>query len=90
MGQKTYEFSPQDLLALLTHYTDGQIPLNGEVVNILVHPNVARKIALVVDSDEWESADPLFLGYDGKRTRSWSADGTETEWLQRAETPNRQ
>lgn len=90
MGQKIYEFGPQDLLQLLTHYTEGAVPMNGEVTNILVHPNVARKIALVVDSDEWETQDPLFLGYDGKRTRSWSASGEETPWEQRAETPKRQ
>lgn len=90
MGVKDYEFSPQDLLNLLCHYTDGAVPLNGEVKALLSHPQIERKIALVVESDEWESSEPLFLGYDGKRTMSWSKDGTETPWEQRAETPNRQ
>lgn len=90
MGTKEYEFSVQDLNSLLVHYFDGAVPMNGQVKQILVNENMARKIALVIESDEWETDEPLFLGYDGKRTRSWSASGEETPWQELAETPKRQ
>ncbi len=87
---KDYEFAAQDLLQLLVHYTDGIVPLNGEVREIRVHPAMTRKIGLLVRSDEWETDEPLFLGYDGKRTRSWSKGATDDSWIERNETPNRQ
>jgi hypothetical protein len=90
-GIKDLVFDPQDLKNLLTHYTEGEIPLSGEVTDFLVHPQLQRKIGLVITSEEWTSADPLFLGYDGKRVRSWAnVDGhTEPVWEERAETPRR-
>ena len=57
-------FSPEDLLRLLTHYTDGEVPLTAEVTDFLVHPHLQRKIGLLVSSPEWTEADPLFVGYD--------------------------
>lgn len=87
---KEYEFGPQDLMQLLCHYFDGLVPMNGEVVDIRVNPRMERKIALLVTSDEWEHDEPLFLGYDGKRTMSWSKSGEDNPWQQRAETPTRQ
>ncbi len=91
VNKKEYEFDAQALYNLLVHYTDGAVPLNGEVTGIAVHPQIQRKIALEVLSDEWESQEPLFLGYDGLRTMSWSKDtGGEVQWIQREETPRRQ
>lgn len=87
---KDYLFTPQDLMNLLVHYTDGELPLNGEVRQLLVHPAMDRKIALVIASDEWQDETPLFLGYDGLRVRSWTQGQEEQPWLQRNETPTRQ
>jgi len=91
MAMKEYFFTPQDLLQLLVHYTDGAVPMNGEVLELGVHKGLQRKIGLLISSDEWDSAEPLFLGYDGKRTMSWSKDTPgDPRWEQRAETPGRQ
>jgi hypothetical protein len=91
MGTKEFEFSGQDLAQLLTHYTDGLVPMNGEVTAILQHPQMVRKIGLAVRSDEWDTIEPLFLQYDGKRVASWTkADGGEPTWQELNETPNRQ
>jgi len=88
---KEYEFSGQDLLQLLVHYTDGAIPLNGEVREILIHPAMDRKIGLLVRSEEWQDPEPLFVGYDGKRTRTWSKNSpNDDSWIERNETPRRQ
>lgn len=90
-NSKEYEFEAQSLYNLLVHYTGGLVPLHGQVTGLLVHPYISRKIALEVESGEWESDTPLFIGYDGKRIRSWSKDtGHEPEWVQKEETPQRQ
>lgn len=89
-GTKNYLFDPRELYSLLVHYTDGACPLEGEVKEFVVHPYLHRKIGLLVESDEWTKGQPLFLGYDGKRTMSWHKDGSEVSWSEKAETPNRQ
>lgn len=90
-GTKDFYFEPAALLGLLTHYTDGIVPMNGEVMEFLLHPSMKRKIGLAVASDEWTTMDPLFLGYDGRRVMSWSKEfGGDTKWEQRNETPQRQ
>lgn len=87
---KEYHFAPQDLYNLLVHYTDGMVPLNGEVKFIMTHPSLSRKIGIVVDSDEWETIDPLFLHYDGKRVRTWYKGEEGSKYEQLNDTPNRQ
>lgn len=91
-GTKDLIFDPQDLLHLLVHYTDGEVPLSGEVTDFLVNPKLQRKIGLVVESPEWDTSVPLFLGYDGKRVRSWAKIEGKTDpvWEERNETPRRQ
>lgn len=90
-GTRDYLFNPQALYNLLIHYTDGQVPMNGEVVGMVNSELLPRKIGLVVRSDEWEESTPLHLGYDGRRTMSWSKGmGGDPVWSQREETPRRQ
>lgn len=90
MGTKDYEFAAQDLYNLLIHYTDGLVPLNGEVRELLVNKHLARKVGIVVESNEWETETPLFLNYDGKRVRSWSKGEDGMKWEELNETPRRQ
>lgn len=90
MPKKDFVFTPQDLYQLICHYTDGGVPLAGEVKDILVHPHMQRKIGLVVESGEWETDQPLFLSYDGKRVASWTKGQEEQTWEEKNETPNRQ
>jgi hypothetical protein len=87
---KDYHFSAEALKNLLTHYFDGEVPMSGEVMFIGQHPQMVRKIGLMIDSPEWEISDPLFLSYDGKRVRSWYKGQDGEKWEQRAETPTRQ
>lgn len=90
-GSKEFFFEPDDLLHLLTHYTDGEVPMTAEVTDFLVHPHLQRKIGLLVKSPEWESDSILFLGYDGKRVSSWAkGEGQDKiKWEERNETPRR-
>ena len=90
-GTKDLVFDPQDLIHLLTHYTDGEVPLGGQVTDFLVHPLLQRKIGLMVESTEWATSEPLHLGYDGKRVRSWAKLPGQADpvWEERNETPRR-
>ena len=90
--QKMFVFDPQDLVRLLTHYTDGLVPLEAEVGTVGFNPLLTRFVGIEVISDEWDTSDPLHLRYDGKKTMSWSK-GDKVEhplWEERNETPARQ
>ncbi len=88
---KDYLFTPESLYNLLVHYSDGGVPMNGEVTDFLVHPNFSRKIGLLVLSDEWDTQEPLFIGYDGQRSYTWSkGSGEEIKWEEKEETPTLQ
>jgi hypothetical protein len=91
-GVKSYIFSVQDLYDLLVHYTDGQVPLNGEVKHVLQNERMTQKMGMVVASPEWQTNEILFLGYDGKRNMSWARGCGEKEikWEQKNDTPARQ
>lgn len=87
---KDYIFAPQDLMNLLVHYFDGAVPLGGGVREIKVHPAMSRKVALIIESDEWEDESMLFLSYDGKRTATWTQGMEHPDLRERNETPQRQ
>lgn len=89
-GTKDYQFEGQSLYNLLVHYTGGEIPLNGELREFLVHPSLTRKIGLLVESEEWETSDPLFLHYDGKRITSWTKGNPTSSPVEMNERPRRQ
>ena len=90
--QKMFVFDPRDLTQLLTHYTDGMVPLDHEVGNVGFNPYLQRFVGIEVISDEWDTSEPLHLRYDGKRTMSWAKNqGMDTPvWEELNETPNRQ
>lgn len=88
-GSKTLVFNPQNLLALLVHYTDGGVPLNAELKNVLVHPSLTRMVALEVSSDEWTTSDPLHIRYEGNKTMTWTKGDEKPNW-QDMNTPTRQ
>ena len=69
-GIKQLVFDPKNIYSLLVHYTDGLVPLEGEVKEVLIHPKLSRFLALSVESDKWESLDPLHIRYDGQRISS--------------------
>jgi hypothetical protein len=91
-GYKMFVFDPRDLLRLMTHYTDGEVPLDGEVTNVLFHPLLERMMALEVQSDEWDTMTPLHIRYTGNKVMSWQKGlGQEhPSWAEANETPNRQ
>ena len=89
-GTREYFFEPDVLIRLLTHYSDGAVPMNGEVVDFLVHPIMDRKIGLNVLSDEWDNSEPLQIHYDGRRISSWQQGDGDLNFQQKNETPKLQ
>lgn len=77
MASRLIEFDAQSVIRLLTHYSEGQIPLSAEVKAVQISKILPRWIAISVDSPEWEDQDtgqvgyggqePLFFRYEGKR-----------------------
>lgn len=53
--------------------------MNGECKGMLVHPLLQRTIGLLVESDEWETDEPLHVRYDGKRIATWTKDKSDAE-----------
>jgi hypothetical protein len=91
-GYKLFVFDPRDLVRLMTHYTDGEVPLNAEVSNVLFHPQLERMMAIEVMSNEWETMTPLHIRYTGKKVMSWHKGlGVDhPEWVEANDTPSRQ
>lgn len=91
MATKLFVFEPNDLLRLLTHYTDGGVPLDGEATNVMVNERLQRFVGIEVRSKEWEDFTPLHIRYEGARVMSWSkGTGDEPIWNQTPDTPTRQ
>lgn len=78
MYKRLVIFDIESLLNLLTHYSEGEFPLDATVTQLLRSPKLERWISLVVDSKDWtgtpfEGGDgyngiqPFWIRYEGKR-----------------------
>lgn len=78
MYKRLVIFDIESLLNLLTHYTEGEFPLDANIVTIQASQKLPRWISLVVDSKDWsgtpfETGDgygetqPFWIRYEGKR-----------------------
>ena len=91
MATKLFIFEPTDLIRLFTHYSDGEIPLDCEVVNVGVNPMLQRFVGIECKSDEWKDFSPYHFRYDGKKVMGWTkGSGMEPVWTDSPEAPSRQ
>jgi hypothetical protein len=91
VSTKLFVFEPNDLLRLMTHYTEGQIPLDAEAMNVGVNPMLQRFVGIECRSKEWTDWEPLHFRYDGGKVLSWTkGTGEEPKWTEANETPTRQ
>ena len=78
-----------DIASLLTHYTDGIVPLDAEVAKYGPHRTFGQQIALLMFSSQWQDAPeapagpdrgispglkPLHIRYTGDRVIVLNAD----------------
>ena len=98
-GIKIIAFSAPDIVKLWIHYSDGRIPIDGELKAMGVDTKLPRQILFIIDSKQWpenekvaggDGYNPLHLRWEGKRVLSWGKFGTEPIWQDQNETPKYQ
>jgi len=68
----------ESLMNLLSHYTEGEFPLDATIKAIQASPKLERWISLIVDSKDWKDTpfeggdgyneqEPFWIRYEGKR-----------------------
>jgi len=91
---RLYIFEANSLLKLLTHYSEGEVPLDCELIEVGVHPQLQRMISLKARSKEWSETRelmgsgelwPLTFRYEGKRTMKWTDKAENTIWSEENE-----
>lgn len=103
MALRRIELDMDSLLSLLTHYSEGEFPLEAKVVGFQVSQRLPRWINLIVDSKDWndtpfETGDgyggqqPMFIRYEGKRVMCLQHLKDPIAWSDEneIETPTRQ
>lgn len=93
-GRKIIEFDAEEFCKLLTHYTEGKVPLDFELKHVAIDTILKRQIAFIGVSKQWQDEpipgrdeyNPLQIRYEGKKVMSWGRKDDEPFW-QNAEAP---
>lgn len=94
-GFKVVQFDARDFCKLITHYSEGRLPLDFELAHVAVDTILKRQIAFIGQSKQWqdeplqgqEGYAPLHIRYEGKRIFSWGEKGSEGFWQDANEAP---
>lgn len=102
MGTKTIYIDADSILRLLTHYSDGDLPLDATLLQAGVSATLGRWMGLLVDSEQWRDwreakrtvdggLKPLHIRYEGKKVMIWGDKKQEEspEWREGVEGPRR-
>jgi hypothetical protein len=93
MAQRMIIFDADSLLRLMTHYSDGQLPLDSELQALGVSNYLQQWLRLDVRSHEWTAADaqhPLHFRYEGRKVMNWrQGSGQDPTWQEGADAPKR-
>jgi len=97
LAERQIIIDADSILKLLTHYTEGQVPVDAELKAAGVSKFLGRWIGLVVASEQWDaqtfpdgSLQPLHIRYESKKLLQWDEKGTPPEWKDGVEAPRRQ
>ena len=102
MSSRRVEFDITSLKDLLTHYSEGVIPLTAEVKAVQSSQFLPRWVCLILESEEWENTpfekagyggqEPYLFRYEGKRTMNLNDLKDPIEWSEpgEIEAPRRQ
>jgi len=89
MAKILLDFDPHNMVDLLTHYTNGKIPLGAEMLAIGPHVILQRELGMVLESDQWddpllpnqEALAPLYVNYEGRKVMVWGTrDNSDITW----------
>lgn len=103
MANRLIVFNVDSLIKLMTHYSEGEIPKDAEILNFSVSPKLPRYVSLMVRSEDWPLEDnlwehapselhPYHFRYEGHRTMKWTQQGVTPTWTEEnaIEAPKRQ
>lgn len=93
MAQRLIVFDINSLAKLLTHYTEGAVPLGAEVEGFEASPTLQRYVSLVMRSQEWvDDAPVLHVRYEAGRVMKLNDPQAPPEWTPegQVEAPRRQ
>lgn len=77
------------LYQLMVHYSDGRIPLGGEVKEFGYSKFLPRWLQLIVESHEWQTNVPLHLRFEGNKVMHLT-QGNDANWNPMNEDPSHQ
>lgn len=90
MASRLLIFDLESLLQLMTHYSEGLIPLGAKPVSFAVSDKLPRWINLTAESGEWQDTStdkpgyvgqaPLHFRYEAKRTMKITGLGKDAVW----------
>ena len=101
MSKHLIVFDPHDLLALLVHYTEGQVPRDAKCISLDRHPALQNLFRLICNAKDWPGAptmisqnkivpdmlQPLEFRYEGNKTMTWDDKGAKPVWKDKIEGP---
>ena len=101
MAKRLVIFDVDTLADLLTHFTDGEVPLGSKVIQVMASAYLQEWVALVVENDSWENTPfeagdgyggqmPYHLRYAAGKLTQWREHGTEPITTEAPEAPKRQ
>jgi hypothetical protein len=90
MALRLVEFDLKSLVNLLTHFTDGEIPLDCEPKQFMASQYLPRWICLILESKDWSDTplatagyggqEPFIIRYERKQLLQWQ--GKDHEYAQ--------
>ncbi len=97
-GSKVIRFDARDFCKLLTHYSEGIVPLDFELKHVAVDTILKRQIAFIGFSKQWQDEPlpgkdeygPLHIRYEGKNIMSWGRKGDDPFYQAAPDAPKLQ
>lgn len=94
MAKKILVFEPNDILRLMTHYTDGKVPLTAEVKQFGVSQFLNRMMIFFVESPEWDEGagldNPMIVEFVGRKVAAWDEKGQPVHTQRMNDDPRKQ
>lgn len=88
--QKLLIISVDSLLKLITHYSEGLLPLDADAREFSYSAMLPRYLQLMVESKEWDTNRPLHIRFEQGHVMRWDEKGFDPRWTPMNEAPTRQ
>ena len=90
MASRLVIFDTNSLGKLLTHYSDGEVPLDAEIKNIMSSQYLPSWIAIILESKDWKGSSleqagfggqqPYHFRFEAGRVLNWTDKHDELKW----------